>query len=241
MSKVLAIGDPHEPVSHPGYLSFCQDLYDRWNCDMVTIMGDVADQQAISFHAANPQCPGPIDEFTLTKKGIDKWRKAFPVAKVTIGNHDERVLRLAESVNIPPKYLRDFKKVWKTPKWDWQYDFIIDGVYYFHGTGNAGLYPAANCVKKMLMSVVMGHNHSCAGVSWTANPKTRVFGLDTGCGIDVRAYQFAYGKHMKRRPILGAGVVIDGVPYHEIMLCGPGEKYHHSKFTKYGRRKRVKA
>ncbi len=228
--KVLAIGDLHLPVAHPGYLQFCKDLYKEWDCDTVVFIGDVADQQAISFHAANPECPGPTDEFALTKQQIAKWHKAFPVAKVCLGNHDMRVLRLAESVNIPSKYLRNHSDVWSTPKWDWQYSFIIDGVYYFHGEGTSGLYPAANATRKLLCSVVMGHTHAASGIYHVANPLSRTFGLDVGCGIDVRAFQFAYGKHYLRRPILSAGIILDGTPYHEVMKCGRGELYHHSNF-----------
>lgn len=228
--RVLAIGDPHEPVAHPGYLNFCKDLYKQWDCDTAVIMGDITDMQAISFHAANPDCPGPSDEFSLTKKRIGKWYKAFPNAKVCIGNHDERVIRLAESVNIPSKYLRSYAEVWGTEGWEWEFDFIIDDVYYYHGTGTSGLYPAANATKKMLMSVVMGHNHAASGIYHTANPLKRVFGMDVGCGIDVKAFQFAYGKHMARRPILSAGLILDGIPYHEIMPASRGEAYHRSNF-----------
>ena len=46
--------------------------------------------------------------------------------------------------------------------------------------------------------------------------------MDSGCLIDVDAWQFAYGKHMNKKPILSCGVVLDGIPYHEIM---PIEKY----------------
>jgi hypothetical protein len=86
---------------------------------------------------------------------------------------------------------------------------------------------------KMLMSVVMGHFHSRAGVVWKANPLRRIFGMDVGCGIDIKAFQFVYGKHTQERPILAAGVVIDGIPYHEVMPCGEGEKYDKRKFRKY--------
>jgi len=232
MSKVLIIGDLHNPVSHPGYLQFCQDLYWEWNCDTVVFIGDVADFQAISFHAANPMCSGPDDEFLLTKQEIQKWYKAFPNkgTKICIGNHDERVIRLAESVNIPSKFLRDYKEIWKTPNWKWEHEHIIDDVYYFHGTAMGGVHPAWNAAAKMLMPVVMGHLHSRAGVKWRANPLKRIFSVDVGCGIDVDAYQFAYGRHIKERPILSAAVILDGIPYHEIMPCGKGELYHKSNF-----------
>lgn len=230
MSRVLIVGDIHEPVSHSGYLQFCKDLYNKCQCDTVVFIGDVVDHQGITFHANNPMCPGPNDEAELAEQKIRKWYSAFPKAKVCIGNHDERVIRLAESVNIPSRYLRDHAEVWKTPEWEWGFDFIIDDVYYWHGTGRSGINPAFNVMKDMLMSVVMGHCHSAAGTKWIANPLRRVFGMDTGCGIDIDAWQFAYGKHERKRPILGAGVVLNSIPYHIVMPCGKNEQYHKSRF-----------
>jgi len=230
MSRVLVIGDPHEPVCHPGYRAFCRFLRKKFKTTKTVIIGDICDHHAISFHAANPMCPGPDDEYILTKQKMKLWHKDFPKAIVTIGNHDMRVLRLAESVNIPPQYLRDFNTIWKTKTWKWVEDIIIDNVFYFHGIGRSGLHPAFNAMKDNLMSTVMGHCHSVAGTQWKANPAKRIFGMDTGCGIDVDAWQFAYGKHIPRRPILAAGVVLNGDPQHFIMPCGPGEKYHKSRF-----------
>lgn len=238
MATVLVIGDPHEPACHPGYMAFVKDLHEQYDADKVVIIGDICDMQAISFHAANPMCPGPSDEYILTKQKMRVWHDAFPEAVVTLGNHDLRVVRLAESVNIPSKYLREYNDVWNTPTWKWVEEIIIDDVYYFHGTGRSGMHPAYNAMKDMLMSVVMGHCHSASGVQWRANPHRRTFGMDTGCGVDVDAYQFAYGKHMRSRPILSAGVVVDGIPHHRVMPCGKGERYHKSKFIKRKRRKR---
>lgn len=230
MAKVLVIGDLHAPAIHPSYLPFCQDLYYQWDCDTVLFIGDVVDHHAISMHAVNPECPGPRDEYTLALYETQRWYQSFPKASVTIGNHDARTLRLAETVNIPASFLRPYKEVWQTPNWDWVDDLYIDDVYYYHGTGQGGTYPAANACKKMLTSTVIGHNHSAAGVKWFCGPRRRIFGLDVGCGIDDRQMAFAYGKHLKQKSALAAAVVIDGIPYHEMMPCGPGELYHRSKF-----------
>lgn len=232
MARVLVVGDCHEPVCHPGYRAFCRDLRTKYKTTKTVIIGDICDHQAISFHANNPMCPGPDDEYLLTKQKMRLWHKDFPNAIVTLGNHDLRVVRLAESVNIPAKYLRDYNAVWKTPTWKWVEDVIIDDVYYFHGINRGGKYPAYNAMCDMLMSCVMGHVHTASGILWKANPDRRTFGLDTGCGIDVDAWQFAYGKHMRLRPILSAAVVLDGIPQHFIMKCGRKEKYHKSKFEK---------
>lgn len=232
MARVLVIGDIHEPVSHPGYLAFCRDLRDQYQCDQVMFIGDVCDWHAISFHARHPDAPGPKDEYELALEKVAKWNAVFPQAKVCIGNHDARVIRLAESVNIPACFIRTYAETWQTPTWDWQNDFTCDGVYYFHGCGTGGVHPAFNSMLKQMMSVVQGHIHSAAGIKWRANPQARFFGMDSGCGIDDRAYAFAYGRDQKIRSILSAGVVLDGVPQHFVMPCGPGEKYNRSNFDK---------
>lgn len=233
----LVIGDVHEPVAHPGYLRFCQDLRDEHKCDNVLFIGDCVDWHAISFHAHHPDAPGPKDEYELAFSNMQKWYKAFKEAKVCIGNHDERLIRLAETVNIPSRFLRDYKDIWKTPKWEWGTDHVIDDVFYFHGTGTGGLHPAFNSMMKQLMSVVQGHIHSAAGIKWRANRDRRTFGMDTGCGVDDKAVAFAYGHHQQIRSILSAGIVIDGIPQHFIMPCGPGERYNRRKFKSHKLRK----
>jgi predicted phosphodiesterase len=238
MSRVLAIGDIHEPVSHPAYLDFCKDLYQDWACDKVVFMGDLADWHALSFWDKEPACPSPFDEYKQIKKKIQKWYKCFPNAKLCIGNHDERPDRIAKKGGLPTKvFMRDYNEIWGTPKWEWGYDFIVDGVYYLHGTGKGGINPAWNVKKEMGMSVVMGHTHARGGVKWSASPLATTFALDTGCGIDSKALQFIYGRHCKTRPILGAGIILDGKhAYFERMPIAPGEKYSNNK-SKYKKRK----
>ena len=229
MAKVLTIGDIHEPCSRRHYLSFCKDTYKKWKCDKVVFIGDVVDNHAISFHAHHPECPGPKDEFELAFHYVQRWHKAFPEALICIGNHDDRVIRLAESVNIPAKFLRNFSDIWETPGWIWDYSHIVDHVYYFLGLGQTGLHPAWNAIRSMFMSCVIGHSHSNAGIKWLVNPEARYFGMDTGCGIDDRKMAFAYGKHSKKRSVLGCGIVLNGIPYHEIMTVSKGEKYYDDK------------
>ena len=220
--RVLALSCPHEPCSRDGFLAFCKKIYKKWRCNKTVILGDLVDWHGISFHARHPESPGVSDEYDLAFKGVQKWYKAFPNAIVCAGNHDERIIRLAESVDIPAKFLRDYKDIWQTPKWEWCYEKVIDDVYYFHGVGYGGLHPAFNAARQMSMSVCMGHIHSTAGIKWLVNPQKRWFGMDVGCGVDDKKYAFAYGKHMKRKSVISCGVVVDGMPYHE--MC-PLEQY----------------
>lgn len=229
MSRVLVIPDIHEPATRRHAIKFCKDVQKKWKCNRVMFLGDIADWHAISFHSKHPELPGPKDEYKLAKMKIKQWHKAFPKAEVCIGNHDERLLRLAESVNIPARFLKNFNEIWETPGWNWDYNHEIDGVYYFHGVGSGGDYPAFNAMKKKCQSVVMGHIHHAAGVNWLANNNTRLFGMACGCLIDDALMNFAYAKHTLKRSMLGCGVVIDGIPYLEVMPCAKGEKYHDKK------------
>lgn len=233
MSRILVIPDLHEPCSRPGALNFCRDLRRKYKTNKTIFIGDITDWHSISFHAHHPEMPGAKDEYELAYNCIQKWVKAFPKANVVLGNHDRRVIRLAESVNIPAKFLRNYKDIWNTPNWTWADDFIYDDVYYTHGDGaGSGLYPAFNLVRKMGMSCVLGHYHSAGGVKWLVNPLRRMFGLDTGCLINDKAMAFAYGARTKIRSVISAGVVLDGIPQHIIMPISKGEKYEDIKFEK---------
>jgi hypothetical protein len=226
MSRVLVIPDLHEPVAHPMALRFCKDLHREFKCNKVMFLGDIVDWHAISFHDPEPQCPGPLHEYEQAKAKVKQWHKAFPKATVCVGNHDCRPQRLAKTKKIPESFLKDYNTLWETPGWIWDYNFVIDDVYYTHGTGSGGVHPAWTKSGRMLMSVCCGHNHSRAGVKWRVNPMKRIFAMDVGCLIDNDAFQFVYGKGYDDKPILAAAVVIDGEPIHRIMHMAKGEKYH---------------
>ena len=216
--RILTIGDIHAPCEKEGYLEFCKDIYKAWSCDAVVFAGDVIDMHNVSRFEPEADAPGPRDEADMAAEAVARWHKAFPIAKVCIGNHDSRVTKAAQNSKVPgTRFIRTYNEAWGTKGWTWKYSFDIEGVYYFHGDGYTGLHPAYNAAKQMAMSVVMGHSHTSGGVKWMANPRKQWFGMDTGCGIDDTRYAFYYAKQMKKRPIISCGVVIDGYPYHEIM------------------------
>jgi predicted phosphodiesterase len=225
MSRVLAIGDLHEPFTHPKYLAFCKDVKRMYRTKETVFIGDQVDLHAMSFHQHDVDGMSAGHEKVVAKKQIATWYKAFPNAKVCIGNHDARTIRLAAKVGMPVDDLKDFKTSWGTPNWDWQWEHEIDGVLYLHGTGASGKQAAANLMMKRRRSVVIGHTHTNAGINYHTNHDNRIFGMNVGCGIDCNSYAFAYAKDFADRPVLGCGVVIDGIGHFIPMPCGPGEKF----------------
>lgn len=235
--RVGIIADIHEPFSHCLYRQFCVDLFKRWRVDQVVLVGDVVDHHAISRWTHDPDGLSAGNEYLAAAGAVSRWRKSFPVALVCIGNHDHRAHKLAHENGLPARYLRSYRELWSTPSWSWDFEHQIDGVLYLHGTGSSGKDSAVNLAIQRRKSVVMGHTHTYAGVKFHANTDNIIFGMNVGCGIDIKAYSFAYGRDWPVRPVLAAGIVIDGQSaYVERMPCGPKEKYHRSRAGKSGRK-----
>lgn len=227
------VGDQHQPFTHPGYLAFCQDTFRKYRVTRVVNIGDVVDGHAISFHEHDPNGMSAEAEACAASDGVQAWYRAFPNALVCVGNHDARPFRTARTAGMPDRYVKQYADVWKTPNWKWALEHAIDGVLYEHGTGSSGKDAAFNRAVAQRCSVVIGHVHSYAGIKYHTNPFSRIFGLNVGCGIDVGAYAFDYGKMFPIRPVLGCGIVMDGdLGFFVPMACGKGEAYHRSRFEK---------
>lgn len=228
--RVGVVGDIHLPFTHPLYLQFCLDVFEAWGVDHVHLIGDVVDLHALSFYDIDPNGHSPEREAELAQDMLRDWVAAFPSSTVSIGNHDNRHYRRAQRAGVPDRYLKTYCELWDAPGWKWDLQHRIDGVLYEHGTGSHGKDAAFNRAKDKRTSLVMGHTHTHAGVKWHANEYNRIFGLNVGCGIDCSHYAFNYGKHFATRPVLGCGIVLDGVwPYFEPMPIGKGERYHRKR------------
>lgn len=211
------------------YLRFCQDTFTKERVDHVHFAGDIVDHHALSFYDHDPNGMSAGHEADAAAATVADWHRVF-AGTVSIGNHDERNYRVARKAGLPDRYLKSHAEVWKTPRWQWDYEHTFDGVLYTHGTGHSGKYAAFNLAIQQRMPVVIGHLHGNFGVLFHTNPRSRIFGAATGCGIDVPAYTFAYGRTSAVRPVLGCVVVIDGTEVRAIpMPCGRGEKYHRSR------------
>ncbi len=228
MARVGIIADTHLPFSHPMYLKFVQDTFKEYKCDTFVHIGDFADQHAVApNYDPDPAGMSSGQEGDAVRVAAKAWYKAFPKLKVCIGNHDERHFRSARLMGVADSFLKGYKELWQTPNgWDWDFKFKIDGVLYEHGTGTSGKNAALMRAIDRRQSTVIGHTHTFAGISFHANDESRIFGMNVGCGIDLRAYAFNYGRDQVVRPVLGCGVIINGTdPFFIPMPCGPGEKY----------------
>jgi len=208
--RILVIGDLHCPFELDGYFDFCLDTYDRFACNQVIAIGDILDNHYASYHETDGNGMSGGYELQEAIKHVDKWAQAFPVADVIIGNHDRLIMRKAFSSSVPREWIKDYNEVLGT-SWNWVERIEYDGVQYVHGEGGT----ARTKAKNDMQSTVQGHIHTQAYVEWLVGNRSKIFGMQVGCGIDRDSYAAAYAKHYKKQAI-GCGVVIGG---HTAINC----------------------
>ena len=215
-SRVLVIGDLHEPFCLDGYLKHCKQVYKEYDCNQVVFLGDTIDNHYSSYHESDPDGMSAGNELDLTISKISKWYKAFPHANVLLGNHCLIIMRKAYSGGLSKQWVKEYGEVLKTPLWEFAEEFIIDDVAYCHGTGGK----AKSRAKSELCSIVQGHYHSETYIEYLVGNNFKIFAMQVGCGVDRKSYAMAYGKHF-HKPAIGCGVVIDGrKAYIEMMELG---------------------
>lgn len=204
-SNILVVGDIHAPFEHKDYLDFNKDLYKRYQCNKVIMIGDLIDFAAISYHDHDPDMLSPGDELDTAIAHLQPWYKAFPHATVCLGNHDLRLAKRCFKSGVSKRWIRDYGEVIGSPGWVFVDEITINKVLYTHGsTGDA----YKRCQQERI-SVVQGHYHTKAGIEYYAARGGTIFGCQTGCGIDDNALAFAYAKQNAKKSILASAVVLN--------------------------------
>jgi len=202
--NVLVIGDLHEPFCLDGYLDWCLEQYYDYGCSEVVFIGDVIDNHFSSYHETSADGMGGAEELEFAIKRIARWRNAFPMATVIIGNHDRIIMRKAQTSAIPSKWIKSYKEVLETPDWNFVERYEKDNVQYIHGEGGT----ARSKCRADMMNTVQGHLHTQCYTEHYVGKKFRVFGTQVGCGINHKAYAMAYAKYGKR-PAVGCAVILN--------------------------------
>lgn len=210
--NILIIGDTHEPFSKDGYLKFCRDQQEKFNCGTIVHIGDLTDNHAVSYHEKDPEGRSAGDEFQMALSRCHQWYETFPEAYICIGNHDALPFRKAFTAGLPSHWLKSYQEMLDSPStWKWDFTHEINGIIFQHGTGLSGEMASINAARENRQSTVIGHLHTVMNTRFLASSKDLIFGMSVGCGIDHEKYAFAYGKQNTRKPVIACGVVLDGI------------------------------
>lgn len=203
--NVLVVGDLHLPFVKKGYLEFCREQQERFNCGTVIFIGDLLDNHAQSFHDSDADGLSAKDELLLAIDQLKDWYSVFPLATVCLGNHDRIIARKLFSVGVSQRWMRPLGDVLETPNWQYVEQIVHNNTLYVHGEGGT----AKNKAKQEMCSVVQGHLHSEGYIEFMNGGRN--FAMQVGCGIDFDTYAFAYAQRGKR-PIISCGVVLNSSP-----------------------------
>ncbi len=211
--RVLIVPDLHEPFSHPKAYAFLRSVRKQWKTDKTVGIGDEVDGHGWSRWAKKTALPGSRNELRKAVRRLSELHDFGPISWCK-SNHMLRAAKAAENAGVPAEFLRQWSDVIDAPGcWKWADEWEYDGVRYHHGEGYSGPEASRNAALDSRMNTVIGHVHTAAGVHYAASPRGVLWGMSVGCLIDFRSPAFDYARGKRLVPVLGCGVVIDGVPH----------------------------
>ena len=211
----LIISDMHAPYNHKDAIKFLKKVHKKYKCsDTVIHIGDLFDFHAISKYTKEPGTPTAQEEYFKALKFSDKLTKVFPKGVLILGNHDSRPEISLKALGVPLEFLKDWKELLGLPK-GWRVEQLCHVIKEYdvlceHGCGSSGPNGALSTAIYKRTSYVQGHCHSEAGTKYSANHTSLIFGLNVGCLVDNTSLAMCYGKYLKKKGVLGCGVVFSG-------------------------------
>lgn len=212
--RILVISDMHMPYHHPDAFKFLKAVKKAFNPTRIINIGDEVDNHGISFHDSDPDLMSPGDELIAAQAGCKKLKNIFPEMDLVHSNHGSLSYRRGKSGGIPRHFLKDYNDVLLVDDgWKW-HDEILINVHkqqdiLFRHQFSASILKSA---EQMGCSCVQGHYHSKFEISYTSSPRSLNWGMTVGCLVDSASLAFEYNKLQTKRPILGIGLIENGVP-----------------------------
>lgn len=229
MLNAICISDlqiPFEQIDALDFILHIKKTFFRGIEPLIINMGDEVDQHTLGRWTANPNGMSPKAEMDEAKLRLKNWFREFPRMRVCVSNHTYRVYKRAFEAGIPDSFMKTIGEAYEAPTtWEWKDKWIIDKVLFEHGESVSGQLAAIRAAMQNRLSTVIGHQHSNGGVLWQASDHDLIYGMNTGCLIDVKQYAFDYGKTLRNKPTLGAGVICNDVPYFVPMFLDHRDRW----------------
>lgn len=215
--SILVIPDQHAPAMHVDCYKFIKAVAALYKPDKIINLGDEIDHHNLSFHETEESCPfTATKEFEEAQRNFSNFYDMFEEMDIMESNHGSLVFRKAAACKLPRKFLRTYNEVLEAPAtYRWHKNLIVETpkglVNFSHGN-----YAPKDIMKKSQlrgMSQVQGHYHNDFEIKyWQNDLGENFFGMTAGCLINDAAYAFLYNKTYIPRPLLGCGIIYDGIP-----------------------------
>ncbi len=228
-TNVLGISDLQCPFEHRDafdFICYVDRIFFPDGKRSVVNLGDEVDQHTMGKWPASPNGKSASDELEEAKHRLRPWFEKFPDVKVCISNHTYRAWKKAFLNGIPSQFMKEVGEVYGAPPgWRWAQRWMIDDILFEHGEQVSGVTAALAAAVQNQCKTVIGHQHSHGCVMYSNSFHKEIWGLNTGCLIDVDQYAFDYGKILRKKPTLGTGVIKLGVPYFVPMRLDENKRW----------------
>lgn len=225
--RILVISDLHCPYQHKDAFKFLEAVKKEFKPTRIINIGDEVDNHGISFHDSDPDLLSPGDELIAAQKAIAELEAIFPEMDLVHSNHGSLSYRRGKAGGIPRHFLKDYNDVLGVGDgWNWYEEIIVKAHarqdIIFKHQFSANILKAA---EQMGCSCVQGHYHSKFEISYTSSPRSINWGMTVGCLIDSKSLAFEYNKLQTKRPIIGVGVIENGLPKLVPMILNSNSRW----------------
>lgn len=239
-NSILFISDLHCPYHHPDAFFFLRELHKKYKFKRIIGLGDELDYHAMSFHQANPDLSSAGDELQRGREALWELWKMFPIIDWVESNHGSLAYRKALFHGVPRHLILDYRDAIFGEKakdgslyrpgmrgvgWNWYPHLVIS-------TGNQkcrvvhGLsISTRRNVEQAGMNSVQGHHHGIFEKVYHGTPEFLNWGMTIGCLIDDNSIAFAYNKNTIKRPVMGCGGFVEGLPRLFPMILAKGGRW----------------
>jgi hypothetical protein len=212
--RVLIIPDLHMPFMVPNFIDFLCRVRDKYKLTRVFGIGDAFDHHAVSFWDNAPGADDALNEYHKAVGQAGALVSEFPNILWTVGNHDDRHLKLGARAGIPDIYMRDINDIFEMPDtWIWHKSYILNGTVLIEHGSSSGRNATFDRALVTSKNVIQGHTHSYGGVQYINDGFNVRWALNVGCGMDNDSYAALYAEHHKFKPTLGCGILIEDIPH----------------------------
>jgi hypothetical protein len=214
---IMVFGDTHAPYHHTDAIDFLRTVRDAMRPTMVIHTGDEVDNHALSFHDSDPNLDSAGMELEASKLWIKDLELVFPELFLMESNHGSLAFRKAKAHGIPAAYIKTYRQVLFDQggeRWSWHHRLRLENKWgrdmQFQHIGNGDLMALAAHENA---NIIVGHMHTKFGIGYAASEVDTYWSMYTGWLGDVDALAFAYGDTVAKKPILGCGIIREGIPY----------------------------
>jgi len=214
-SRILVLSDLHFPFHHEDTFPFLQAIKKKYKPDRIISIGDEVDNHAMSYHDSDPDLYSPGDELRAARSHLKRLERMFPSLDILESNHGSLFYRKSKTFGIPAAALRTYNELWEVgPNWKWHRELTIkmsngQKCYFHHGRAS----DIAKVSREYGMCAVQGHYHEKYKIEYWANTEGLYWGFQVGCLADDNSLALAYNNTNLKRPIVGCGIIIDGLPH----------------------------